>query len=81
MVVWGIGWDDPELLGDFQEWLGVTYPFLHDDGSVSVDYATEMAFPSAAFPQDWVIDRDGTFVYGNNYYELDEIVAAIERSL
>jgi hypothetical protein len=40
-----------------------------------------MAFPSAAFPQDWVIDRNGTFVYGNNHYELDEIISAIERSL
>lgn len=79
--MWGIGWDSHDTLADFAEWLGLTYTILVDDGSISSDYATEMAFPSAAFPQDWVIDRDGTFVYGNNHYELDEIISAIERSL
>ncbi len=81
MVLWGIGFDDPGRLADFHAWLGVSYPFLHDDGSVNLAYALEMAFNTAAFPQDWVIDRDGTFVYGNNHYELDEIIAAVERAL
>jgi hypothetical protein len=40
-----------------------------------------MAFPSAAFPQDWVIGTDGTIVYGNNGFELDAMITAIEGEL
>ena len=44
-------------------------------------YAQDSPFPSAAYPQDWVIGSDGTVVYMNNGFELDAMLAAIEAQL
>ena len=83
MVVWGIvSQEDPDRVRTFAEQLGVTYPVLLDnDSSVNTLYAQKMAFPSAAFPQDWVIGSDGVIIYANNGFEADEMQAAIEREL
>lgn len=62
--------------------LGVTYPVLLDtDGAVIARYSQVMAFPTGAYPQDWVIGPDGTIVYANNRFELDELINAVERAL
>ena len=62
--------------------LDLSYPVLLDDGGVvHRQYELTMAFPSAAFPQDWVVGADGTLVYANNGFEADEMQAAIEREL
>ena len=83
MVVWGIvSREEAHIVRDFSERLGITYPVLLDtDGNVNREYAQEMAFPSAAFPQDWVIGTDGVVVYANNGFELDAMVSAIENEL
>jgi peroxiredoxin len=62
--------------------LGLSFPILLDeDGSINQAYAQQMAFPTAAYPQDWVIGTDGVVVYANNRFELTELVTAIEREL
>jgi hypothetical protein len=54
---------------------------MDNDGSVNARYHQDSAFPSAAYPQDWVIGSDGTIVYVNNGFELDAMVTAIEDDL
>jgi peroxiredoxin len=61
--------------------MGMTYPVLLDDSMVIDLYSMKMAFPTAAFPQDWVIDRQGTVIYANNAYEYDELKGAVEWAL
>lgn len=83
VVVWGIASrESDEAVRAFVERLGITFPVLLDrDGNVNREYALEMAFPTAAYPQDWVIGTDGTIVYGSNSFELDAIEAAIDGEL
>ena len=83
MVVYGIASrESTDTVRSFVDRLGITYPILLDnDGSVNGQYAQEMAFPSAAYPQDWVIGTDGVVVYANNGFELDAMVTAIEQEL
>ncbi len=66
----------------FVEQYGVTFPVLLDrDGRVNQAYRQDPAFPSAAYPQDWVIGSDGTVVYVNNGFELDAMETAIDAEL
>ena len=75
MRVWGIASRDNEAtLVQFRESLGITFPILVDEtGEVHAQWLQEVAFPSAAFPQDWLIDPNGLVAYANNTYEPDEI--------
>lgn len=83
MVVLGIGPNEREEdLRIWAEALDLSYPVMTDpDGLVHRQYVQTMAFPSAAFPQDWVVGSDGTVIYANNGFEADEMQAAIEREL
>jgi peroxiredoxin len=83
VVVWGVGTSTPEGdIRNFAEYMGLTFPILLDPkGTLGDSYNLGMAFPSAAFPQDWVIGTDGNIVYGNNHFEPDEMIAAIESEL
>lgn len=56
-------------------------PVLVDDARVSEQYFIESAFPTAAYPKDWIIGVDGTIQYENNRYEYDAMVEVIEREL
>jgi peroxiredoxin len=82
-MVYGIASrEDEATVRSFVDRLGITYPILLDeDGSVVNQYSQEMAFPSAAYPQDWVIGAEGIVVYANNGFELDAMVTAIENEL
>jgi len=82
-MVLGIASHEPvDTLTEFRDRFGITFPILMDtDGSVNGQYAQEMAFPSAAYPQDWVVGTDGVVVYANNGFELDAMVNAIENEL
>jgi len=73
--VWGIASRDNEAtLRQFRDSLGITFPILFDEtGEVHAQWLQEVAFPSAAFPQDWLIDPNGLVAYANNTYEPDEI--------
>ena len=80
MVV-GIASQEPiNVVKPFIEQLGVTFPILIDhNGQVHSQYQQQAAFPSAAYPQDWVIGPEGTIVYRNNGYELDAILSSMGR--
>lgn len=83
MVVWGIAsGEQRDVVRSYAEQLGITFPVLLDfDGAVNSAYDQEWPFPTGAYPQDWVIGTDGVIIYTNNTFELDEIIAAIEREL
>lgn len=60
----------------------MSFPILLDeDGAVNAVYSQTMAFPTGAYPQDWVIGTDGVIVYANNRFELEELTTAIDREL
>jgi len=82
-VVWGIASrENIDQVRSYTSALGLTFPILMDeDGSVNLTYAQQMAFPTAAYPQDWVIGADGVVVYANNRFELEELTTAVEREL
>ena len=40
-----------------------------------------MAFPSAAYPQDWIIDVSGNIAYVNNGFEVDAMQTIIDNQL
>jgi len=81
--VWGIASQEPrESVQTFVDQYGITFPVLLDeDGSLLGLYRQDSAFPSAAYPQDWVIDSDGLVVYVNNGFELDAMVTVLEDDL
>lgn len=57
-------------------------PILSDaDGSVSDDYRMTMAYPTAAYPQQWLIDDEGQIVFFTNRYDHDALVEKIEAIL
>ena len=83
VVVWAIASREPaDQVERYTDQLGVTYPvLLDDDGSVLEVYRQQAAFPSAAYPQDWLVGTDGVIIYVNNGFELDAIISAIENEL
>lgn len=81
--MWGVASADPPRdLHDYADTLGLTFPILLDEGGVvHADYAMASAFPSAAYPQDWVIGPDGRIAYANNAFEPDEIRLVLDMLL
>jgi hypothetical protein len=61
---------------------GLSFPILLDrDGAVEQQYFQLLAFPSAAYPQDWIVGNEGLIIYENNHFELDAMIHAIESQL
>jgi hypothetical protein len=54
---------------------------LVDNGNASDNYPLDMAFPSAAYPRQFVVGVDGTVVYVNNRYEYDSLSAVLDSEL
>ena len=81
--VWGIAsMDNASTVTDFRDQLGIDFPVLMDPGGeVHAQWVQDVAFPSAAFPQDWLIGPDGRVAYANNAYEPDEVRALIRAWL
>ena len=81
--VWGIASREPQnVVQTLDEQYGLTFPILLDEsGEVNQLYRQDPAFPSAAYPQDWVIGVDGRIVYVNNGFELDAMQTAIDGEL
>jgi peroxiredoxin len=81
--VWGIASDDNEdVLNRFRDTLGITFPILYDEtGEVHAQWLQDTAFPTAAFPQDWLVDPNGLVAYSNSSYEPDEIRALLNSWL
>ena len=68
-----------------QRWVdafGITLPVLLDlDGTVTAEYEQTMAFPTGAYPQEWVIGTDGVIEYYANTFEVDALRSIIESEL
>ena len=54
---------------------------MDPNGSVHQDWAMNSAFPSAAFPQDWIVGPDGRILYSNNGFEPDEMRFVLDQAL
>ncbi|MSQ04299.1 MAG: redoxin domain-containing protein [Myxococcales bacterium] len=85
LVAWAIA-DQEHDGGDaarfFAEQLGIDLPILLDRGGlVHALYPIEQAFPSAAYPQQWLVGTDGRIAYVANELDHDALTAAIEREL
>ena len=72
----------PVTMFSIVEQTGLTFPILLDtNGAVNAAYQQLMAFPTAAYPQDWIVGNDGTIIYKNNAFELDAMEQAIQSQL
>ena len=83
VVVWGIAANETQTtVENYVEQLGITFPILLDvDGSVNAQYSQQSAFPTAAYPQDWIIGNDGVVIYQNNGFELSAMKTALDAAL
>ena len=83
MIVLAIGPDDSvEDLRAMRDSLDLTLPVLHDEGGgVHTVYALDPAFTDVAYPQEYLLDRDGQVVYVSNTYEPEQLKAVIDELL
>ena len=66
----------------FANQFNLSFPVLLDEnGSVAQQYQMLQAFPTAAYPQDWIIDSNGQIVYQNNGFEIDTMQTIVESLL
>lgn len=81
--VWGIASrEHREVVQLFADQYGITFPILLDqNGQVNAAYRQNPAFPSAAYPQDWIIGTDGRIAYVNNGFELDAMETVLDNEL
>lgn len=82
-VVWGIAVrEPPQNVRTYVDSLGVTFPVLLDhNGDVDRMYDLEFAFPTGAYPQDFVIDPQGRVSYASNEPDVEAIEAAVVLGL
>ena len=81
--VWGIASrEDAARVRTYTEALGLTFPILMDStGEVDRLYNLAFAFPTAAYPQDFVVGTDGRVVYSSNEPDVEAIEAAVLAEL
>lgn len=81
MAVFGLHQSEPaDLLGDFREQTGVTFPFLADEGYT----LGKLAYPSGVgypYPRDVVIGKDGVIRSIKNSFDVDEMDALVQALL
>ncbi len=66
----------------YTEALGVDFPVLIDTtGDVFAAYELAFAFPTGAYPQDFVVGTDGRIVYASNQPDVEAIEDAVVREL
>jgi len=81
--VWGISSrEDADRVRTYAENLGLTFPILLDEtGTVDRMYDLAFAFPTGAYPQDFVVGADGRIVYASNRPDVEAIEAAVAAEL
>ena len=66
----------------YTESLGVEFPVLLDStGEVDRLYDLEFAFPTGAYPQDFVVGPDGRILYASNEPDVEAIEVLIQEAL
>lgn len=74
--------ENDDTVRRFADQLGLTLPVLLDrDGSVQALYDLPQAFPTAAYPEHWLVGADGRIAWFANELEHDALTAAIEAAL
>lgn len=74
--------EPPHVVQNFADSLGLTFPILLDrNGDVDRMYDMEFAFPTGAYPQDYVVDPEGRISYAANEPDVEAIEAAVVRGL
>lgn len=83
MQVWAIAHNEQiEGVREFRDAFDIDMPILYDEtGEVASAYRLQQAFPTGAYPHDWVIGTDGNVAYANNRFEPDEMIEVIEAEL
>ena len=83
VVVWGIATRETrDRVRTYTESLGVTFPVLLDEsGEVDRLYDLMFAFPTGAYPQDFVVGTDGRIVYASNEPDVEAIEEAVISEL
>jgi len=80
VLVYGLySGESPDLLQDFREQTGVTFPLLPHQGSLS-----QFSFPPGVgypYPRDIVVGKDGTIRSIRNSFDVDEMTALINELL
>ena len=77
--MWGIATrEDAERVRTYADSLGVDFPVLLDEtGDVDRLYDLAFAFPTGAYPQDFVVGTDGRVVYASNQPDVEAIERAV----
>ena len=74
--------EDAETVRAWADAFDITLPILLDgDGSVTAQYAQTMAFPTAVYPQEWVIGTDGIIEYYANEFEYEALEEVVDGEL
>jgi peroxiredoxin len=83
VVVWAIASTEAESqVAAFAEYFDLDLPVLMDaDGSVHAKYNMPMAFPTGAYPQEWLIDTEGKIHSWSNRFDADVVISSIEALL
>jgi peroxiredoxin len=83
VVLWGlVANESADKVADYGAALGLTFPILIDKtGEVGRLYDQAFAFPTGAFPKDYVIDNDGRVIYAHNEPDVEAIEAAMVTAL
>ncbi len=70
------------MLEAWRDAFDVDFPILADrDHAVAKLYQGSFAFPTGAFPQEWLIGTDGVIEYYGNEYEYSTLAELIEAEL
>jgi peroxiredoxin len=79
VIFWAISDEREDTLADFRTAFDIDMPLLLDaNQEAQRQYQGTMAFPTAAFPQTYVVDPQGKLVYYNNVHDIDELAAVLE---
>jgi len=70
-----VGEVDDDLVLDFGEYTGATFPLMYDSDGTYGYYNHDEA--TAPYPLDVIIDQDGVVAYVSTHYEPDAMEAVI----
>ena len=71
--------EPPELIEDFREQTGITFPLVADDGSLGqLSFPPGVGFP---YPRDVVVGKDLRIRMIRNSFDVDEVSALVEELL